>query len=96
MPTKKPSVTAYLDSALFERLVKYQKAKNLKTLSKAANLALKEFFEMLAVREEEEEKETLSNVKRELENIRSDFDRRISEVTEKLRRIEEQQNESED
>jgi superfamily II RNA helicase len=93
MPTKKPSVTAYLDSALFERLLRYQKAKGLKTLSKAANLALKEFFEMLAVREQEEEKETLANVKRELSAIRSEFDRRIEEVTEKLRRIEEQQSE---
>ena len=96
MPTSKPSVTAYLDSALYERLLRYQKAKGLKTLSKAANLALLEYFEMLAVREEEEEKETLANIKRELETIRQEFDRRIEELSEKLKRIEEQQNEEED
>ena len=95
MPTSKPSVTAYLDAALYEQLLKYQKAKGLKTLSKAANLALLEYFEMLAVREEEEEKETLANIKRELETIRQEFDRRIEELSEKLKRIEEQQNEEE-
>lgn len=93
MPTERPRLTVYPDPSVYKRLLRYQKAKGLKTLSKAASQIFKEYFEMLAVREEEEEKETLANVKRELESLRQEFDRRIEALEEKLRRIDEEQNE---
>jgi CRISPR/Cas system-associated protein Csm6 len=88
MPTSRPRLTVYLDEAVYEQLIEYQANLGFKTLSKAANEVLKEYFDMLAVRSQEEEKETLANVKRELGVIRSEFNQRIEALEEKLRRLE--------
>jgi len=76
--------------------MQYQKELGFKTLSKAADQIFKEFFEMLAIHEEEEEKETLAQVKQELSEIRQEFNQRFDALEEKLRRIEQQQEEEED
>lgn len=90
MPTERPRLTVYPDRAIYKRLLQYQKELGLKTLSKAANQIFKEYFEMLAVDEEEEEKETLAQVKQELSIIRQEFNQRLDALEDKLRRIEQQ------
>ena len=89
MPTEKPKITAYLNPTLYRWLQNYQKSRGLKSLSKAIEQALEEYSEMLAVREEEESRETVAEVQRELEQIRREFNQRIEELAQKLAQLDE-------
>ena len=89
MPTEKPKITAYLNPALYRWLQNYQESRGLKSLSKAIEQALEEYSEMLAVREEEESRETVAEVRVELEQIRREFNQRIEELAQKLAQLDE-------
>lgn len=82
MPTEKPRITSYPSIALHGRLKEYQKAKKLKTLSKAVIAALEDYFEMLD--NPEQEKIALAEIKQEIKNMRQKLD----ELSKKIEELE--------
>ena len=67
---------------LYERLKKYQKAKKLKTLSKAVISALEDYFEMLD--NPEQEQTALAEIKQEIKDMR----KKLEELSRKVEELE--------
>ena len=84
MPTSKPRVTAYPNLSLYRKLEKFQKAKGLKTLSKAIVTALEDYFSLMEIESTTTRKQTLSFFKREIEEMQS----RLNELSRKVEDLE--------
>ena len=85
MPTDNPRLVAYPDRALYERLKQYQEDLGLKTLSKAANTALVDYFRQLDMPKKAEDDE-IESIKRELAQLRQ----RLEQLSQKVVRLEQQ------
>lgn len=83
MPTDKPRVTAYPDRSLFRKLEKYQREKGIKTLSKAVIAALEDYFEMLEQQSTANRKQTLRELKQEIEEMQTQL-KKLSEKVDNL------------
>lgn len=89
MPTKKPHLITYPDTALFERLKRYQEAKGIKTLSKTVIEILEEYFKQMD-RSSNVEFNDIELLKREFAEIAE----QLRGLSDKATRIEQQSKKS--